>query len=352
MTVSRAALVLEPIDVLADARDDWRRLALASRNIFASWEWHDVWWRHFGRGRKLDAAICRTEDGRALIVLPVYRWLERPLRVARFLGHTTGDELGPIYASGHRGAVAAALTRYAVERQIQLVVAEHVPDAGSWKLELNARVLARSPSPSLELPFESWAGFLATRSANRRADVRRKERRLERDHAVTYRLTQTADELKRDLDTLFALHAARWGGETSFLRAEAFHREFAAIAFERSWLRLWTLEVDGHARAAWYGFRYAGVESYYQSGRDVSAEFSRYGLGLIVLSHSIRAALEDGMTEYRFLRGGERYKYHFTDSDRLVETFALPRCFVARGALGVAVGAWRLPLVRNLAARL
>ena len=351
-TGADATLFLEPIDVLAEAHDDWQRLALASRNIFASWEWHDAWWRHFGRGRTLDSTICRTADGRAVMVLPVYRPLERPLKVARFLGHTTGDELGPIYASSDRGAVAAALTRYVVERQIQLVVAEHVPDAARWTSELDARVLATSPSPSLELAFDSWAAFLATRSANRRADVRRKERRLERDHAVSYRLTQRPDELERDLDTLFALHTARWGGDTSFLRAEAFHREFAAIAFERGWLRLWTLELDRHPRAAWYGFRYAGVESYYQSGRDGSAEFDRYGLGLILLVHSIKAALEDGMSEYRFLRGGERYKYHFTDSDRTVETVALPRSLMARGAVGTAMRARRLPLVRALATRL
>ncbi len=81
----------------------------------------------------------------------------------------------------------------------------------------------------------------------------------------------TRIRLQDDLTVLFALHRARWGEGSPFLRFEAFHREFAAVALERGWLRLWFLELDDRPAAAWYGFRFAGVESYYQAGRDPSA---------------------------------------------------------------------------------
>jgi hypothetical protein len=35
------------------------------------------------------------------------------------------------------------------------------------------------------------------------------------------------------------------------------------------------LEADGQPVAAWYGLRFAGVESYYQAGRDVGGQVGR-----------------------------------------------------------------------------
>jgi CelD/BcsL family acetyltransferase involved in cellulose biosynthesis len=116
---------------------------------------------------------------------------------------------------------------------------------------------------------------------------------------------------------LFDLHSQRWGRRSEFYRLRGFHREFAAVAEERGWLRLWFLEMDGVAVAAWYGFRYAGVESFYQGGRDMA--WAEGGVGTVLLEHTIREAQREGMSEYRFLRGGEAYKDRLANgSDDLV----------------------------------
>ena len=65
------------------------------RSIFATWEWSEAWWRHFGRGRQLLLHACRSADGRLVSVLPLYVWRERPPRVLRFLGHGPSDEPRP-----------------------------------------------------------------------------------------------------------------------------------------------------------------------------------------------------------------------------------------------------------------
>ncbi len=156
---------------------------------------------------------------------------------------------------------------------------------------------------------------------------------------MEFRLAAEADRLQRDLDVLFDLHSARGGDQASHALAEAraaFQRDFAARALERGWLRLWFLELEGKPVAAWYGFRCGGVESYYQAGRDPAWDHA--SVGFILLAHSIRSALEDGMREYRFLRGGEAYKDRFTDDRGELETFV-----VARGLRGnAAAGAGRL----------
>ena len=49
----------------------------------------------------------------------------------------------------------------------------------------------------------------------------------------------------------------------------------------------------------------------------------------MLLAQTIRAAFEDGLEEYRFLRGGETYKSRFTDAGTAVETVV-----ASRGPLG------------------
>jgi CelD/BcsL family acetyltransferase involved in cellulose biosynthesis len=142
--------------------------------------------------------------------------------------------------------------------------------------------------------------------------------------------------LHEDLDLLFALHNARWpNAPSAFARHESFHREFAACALESGWLRLWFMEVDRTPVAAWYGFRFAGVEFGYQSGRDPALEDR--SVGFVLMVHSMREALHDGIREYRFLRGGEPYKRRFASEDRQVETIGWSRGLVGAAALQTAM---------------
>ena len=168
--------------------------------------------------------------------------------------------------------------------------------------------------------------------------MRRFPRKLGELGAVTYRLATDPERLQRDLDTLFGLHRARWGGaQTPFLQASAFHREFAELALRKGWLRLRFLEIDRRPVAALYGFRFAGAESAYQAGRDLA--FGNQPLGFVLLAHAVREALADGMREYRLLRGGAAYKERFATSDPGLETSGLPRGAWAQTLLEAALAA-------------
>ena len=120
----------------------------------------------------------------------------------------------------------------------------------------------------------------------------------------------------------------------------AFHQEFAGIALEHGWLRLWLAEIDGRTVAAWYGFRYGGAEWYYQSGRDPA--FERHSLGLVLLAHTIREAMNDGVREYKLLRGGEAYKDRFATDDQGLQTVAVGRCVLGRAVSRAVPAAARL----------
>jgi CelD/BcsL family acetyltransferase involved in cellulose biosynthesis len=337
-------LTLEPVEDPASLREEWNALAERAANLFATWEWADAWWRVYGEGRPLWITACRGPAGELVALLPLYLASRRPVRTLRFLGHGPADQLGPVCAPEHRQEAASALQRLlrSRSREWDLLIAERLAPAEGWPEAIGGHVVHTEESPSLTIGGLSFDEFLATRSRNFREQVRRRERKLRREHEVAFRLSDR-DRLEADLDALFSLHGARWEDDSDALAGARarFHRDFAMRALERGWLRLWLLEVDGAPRAAWYGFRFARRYWYYQSGRDPAWE--RQSVGFVLLAHTVRQAFDEGMLEYRLLRGGEEYKGRFSSDDYGVETLALPRGMAGRAALLAARAARAMP---------
>ncbi len=326
-------------------RADWSILAERSGNLFATWEWADVWWRHYGDGHRQATLRCVGPDDELVALLPLCVQKLGPLRIARFVGYGPADELGPVCAPGDLGRVSeiASEARHP-EVAWDVLLAERLPGDVDWPGALSGVELRRDSSPTIDIAGLDWNGYLATRSSNFRGQVRRKERKLLREQGLTYRLCDDEERLDADLDVLFALHGARWGEEGSDAfdsRRQAFHREFAAVALRNGWLRMWLAECDGRPVAAWYGFRFGGSEWYYQFGRD--PEWDRYSVGLVLLAHTLREAITDGLDTYRLLRGGESYKDRFATSDVGTVTVAAHNGAVGRVAVAAARGALRLP---------
>ena len=294
-----------------------------------------MWWRHFGTGSPF-VALVRGEGGEARALVALERRGARPLRLGRFMGHGPADQLGPVCPPGDPAGPEAVM---ALRSSFDLLLAERLPGS-EWADRLGGRVLQREASPVIAVPGGGWEAYLGARSSNLRSQLRRKERKLQREHGLRYRLSVDPDRIRTDLESLVRLHNARWGEERSAAlrsRAARFHFEFASVALERGWLRLWLAEAGDRPVAAWYGFRFGDAESYYQSGRDPAWE--RHSVGLVLLAHTIRESMNDGVSEYRLLRGGEPYKDRFATDDPGLETVVLPTG--AAGRLAAAGGtAW------------
>jgi CelD/BcsL family acetyltransferase involved in cellulose biosynthesis len=170
------------------------------------------------------------------------------------------------------------------------------------------------PCPRLALP-DSWDTYLGSLSSSRRQTVRRKERALLRDHAVTF--TDYAGRVDEGWEHLVRLHEQRWSGAGAFRDpgvAElqlAFAREMARR--ERLWLT--TLDVAGQPVAAWYGFSSEDTVYFYQSGR--APEWEGASVGAVLMGMMIRRAIERGFRWFDFLRGDDPYKRDWTDARRM-----------------------------------
>ena len=320
--------------------DDWRRLAEARGNVFVTPEWY----------RAVLAATAETpyavvvRRGDSLVgVLP----LVSDGGTLRFAGALFADWLHPAARVEDDAETARAAGAALADRDDwSMLVIDNVDAAAFWPRALAARRLAAvgggaapAPLPFATLPGD-WDAYLATRSRNLRSQLGRKLRALERDHRI---------EMRRggvdDLDLLFELHRRRRdtvGGFASSLvheEAQAFHRSFAAAADRRGWVRLWLLEADGTAVAAWYGWRIGARYAYYNAGFDPA--WADRSVGLVLLARTIRAAIEEGAAEYDFLLGGESYKERFATGERLATSLIVTPRFHPARALATADAALR-----------
>ncbi len=346
-------MITDP-DRLREIEGDWRSLAERRGNAFLTPEWYFAWLRSYGADADPAVIAVRDPAGELQGIMPMARDRASRPRSLRFGGANVADHLHPVAASlEEEGAVAAAAgARLGAEISgWSAIILDNVDvDAGWWRAMMSAAPLSlaavsyrQTTLPCIQLPA-SWEAYLASRSRNFRSQLGRKLRALERDHEVRFRRTQGAPELVSDLETFFRLHDARWedrGGSTSASeRTRKFHTDFTAAALERGWLRLWLMEVDGDPVAAWYGWRLGPRYSYYLAGFEPS--WSDASVGLVLLAHTVREAIDESASEYDLLLGEEAYKQRFATGTRPVETVVLARSFhPTRLLVGAEAALWR-----------
>jgi CelD/BcsL family acetyltransferase involved in cellulose biosynthesis len=324
------------LDLETEAVDAWREFAVERDNAHLTPEWIRAWLSEYGDQAAPVIAVARGEGGEVRGVLPLARLGAAGGAVLRFAGYNLGDIFHPACAEADDDEVAAeCLAAIATHDGPRwgAVLLDHVPAEATWPAVAAdaAGLVAGRPYreevlPFIELGEASWDDYLATRSRNMRSQVRRKTKALERDFEARYRL---ADEstLERDLDSLVSLHERRWEGrgESGALgeRPVRFHGGFAQAALGRGWLRLWILELGGKPAAAWYGWRLRDRYCYYQAGID--PDYEKQSLGVVLLGHTVRAAIDEGAPVYDMLRGDEDYKLRFVTGERRIRTIGLAR---------------------------
>jgi CelD/BcsL family acetyltransferase involved in cellulose biosynthesis len=325
--------VSRDVEILADPADEpglvdeWRALAEAAGNAFTTPEWYGAYARHYGADAPPFVVRVRDADGSLAGLLP----LCRSGRTVRFAGANVGDRFAPVAVAGREAevarAAAGALGRGAV---VLHNVGACAPWIGALGEGLRGRVAATrlrgSVMPFVPLTGHTWDTFLGARSRNFRSQVRRKERALVDGEGAKFRATAVPGEVRADVAEFFRLHNSRWdereGGSTiTSPTVHAFHEDFAAAALERGWLRMSFLEVEGTAVAALYAWRIGGRYAYFQAGFDTA--WADKSVGLVLMAHTVREAIEEGADEYDLLLGDETYKARFATDERAVETLVV-----------------------------
>jgi CelD/BcsL family acetyltransferase involved in cellulose biosynthesis len=329
---SRQLMITEPGQI-DEIEAQWRALAERRSNAFATPEWVRAWWSH-SADERFSLRIAALLRGDELVgVMPLAIDASRRPRAIRFAGAGLGDRFHPVAEPEDEPAVAAAAMALLQQEDLSrhMLMFENVEPDRPWLGELrraSPRRLAVTEQQSTELPYVpleglDWDGYLAQRSRGSRSNLRRRERVLVREHGMTLR-SAGEGSLEADLDHFFRLHAMRWAERGSSLdspRRQGVLRDFAAAAQRRGWLRLTVMEADGSPVAAMLGWRVGDSYAYYNSGFDPA--WSQRSVGTVLITSTIRAAIEEGASEYDFLLGTEDYKGRFAAASREAATVVL-----------------------------
>ena len=290
-----------------------------NRHIFATAEWHRLWWEEFGEGKDLFLLSIRRGDELVALV-PLYREEEAGKKVLRFIGGVDlTDYLGPICALEDRDDVAETLVSWLGETGVEWdefdahclpvpfgfaeFLVDHA-DRQGFEFTLDQE----ETSAVLRLP-KSWDDYLASLGSKQRHELKRKRRRLGRDHPDAKFRTTTVETLDADLKTFVDMHRGAEGHKGHFMSPDiaTFFERVARSFMEKGWLRLDFLEIGERAVASTFGFSAGHTFYLYNSAYEPDA--ARVSPGFVLVSELVKESIERGTKTFDFLRGPERYKY-------------------------------------------
>lgn len=354
MTPGLAVGSLRRLELPAGLEQEWRDLAVAAEDPFASPGWARAW-AHVMSEQSPHVLLCRRADGQLAGALPLVTTRRRRLVSP---GAGLADWTAPACHPEDAEEVGAALGAHLARAGVPCAVGRVEPDADWWRACVRAAhgggAVALTdgdpePMPVVALGRDERGHLTALRGKQRR-EIARLRRRLEDAHDVRIARVEGARESRETMAALLALHQRAWGAEAGDDVQLAFLLEFAAEAQRAGWLRLWQVETGGRIVAVLYGLRlgariFACVQAY-------DPALARFGVGTVLLRHAIESAAEEGAAVFDMLRGAEFHKRRYETSRRTVVPVVLTPPLSAGAAevrlRGVARDAWRrLPAERR-----
>jgi CelD/BcsL family acetyltransferase involved in cellulose biosynthesis len=300
---------------------EWKELMKRdpNRHIFSTPEWNKTWWAEFKDDKELYILTMRR-DGDIAALVPLYLKREAGKAILRFIGGIDlTDYLGPICSMEDRDPAAEATVEWLKDAPIgwDEFDAHNLPvpfgfgeflvdhaDRRGFDITLNQE----DTSAVLVLP-PSWEEYEGALDSKERHELRRKRRRLAREHPDVQMRSATEETLETDLKTFVEMHRGAEGMKGHFMRPEiaTFFERMAHAFMPLGWLRLDLLEIGGSAVAATFGFQLERAFYLYNSAYEPEAR--RLSPGLVLVSELVKRAIDEGREQFDFLRGPERYKY-------------------------------------------
>ncbi|MDN4174392.1 GNAT family N-acetyltransferase [Nocardioides sp. SOB77] len=286
------------------------------------------WWlRHVSRGTPTHLVVLAGDEPVGGIALTGRRVLGVELLRPAGHGVPCPDHVDLVAVPGHEEAVAEAFARWFARPGARVLDL-----AGAPERSLAAHALGVAATTMDVAPYEPLdGGFLASRSASFRRNVRRTETRLAR--AGVRQWTAAPATVEDALDAFEALHRDR-PDRAPLLAQMPRLRPALVEAVACGEARVDVLEVGGRSAAVSVAFVVAGRVALYQLARSTDREHD--GAGTALLVRVVEQAAAEGCHEVDLLRGEEAYKAGFASRQRV-----LTRVRAARGVRGrLLLAAW------------
>jgi CelD/BcsL family acetyltransferase involved in cellulose biosynthesis len=310
---------------------DWTGLVRADPDgtFFHTPRYLKLYWEEFGAADLQIALVRNGDDPVAAVVFDLDR------RRLSFLGGTeVTDYMGPVGLPAARDRAAKELmTAVAARGDWRSADLRGLVEEGSWLRALAAgaadaglqvAVEKEAVAPFLELP-RSFETYLASLSARRRHELRRKTRRLRAALPDARLIDATPDTLARDLDRFVELHRSSTGPKGRFMHPgmELFFRRLGHALLPDGTFRLVFLEAAGEKMAGAVAFRDRERLLLYNSAYDRAR--AALSPGIVLMMELLQESIDQGLRAVDMLKGNLSYKYQFGSRPRGVCRIELRR---------------------------
>ena len=306
-------------------REEWDALVeQVNGDLFSSFDWCAIWWKHFGRGRRLELYVARA--GQELVaVLPLFtetiRWGPLFLRVVRIVGcdHCVTTCNVTIRPDWFHPVISALMSALDGRVKWDLIHFGELPGYSEngqaladalRRCEYSGRVIFRDndyPHAVFDVP-STFERYLASLASKERRNVRRDERKLESEGGERSFGPGDKCELEQTFSRLIEMHQVHWnqrgrlGHFCEWPNIEPFYAEIAEALLERGRLVLVAVSSNGLLQAAEFGGQFGRRAHWITSSRREGVT-SRIGFCTLV-----RWALWRGVRQIDSLPGYYDYK--------------------------------------------
>jgi len=298
------------------------------------------WWQTRGGGEwpaEAQLAIVSAQEGEHLVgIAPLFVHADGNLNTLYLLGSKEiCDYLDVLVRPEHLPVFLPGLLEYLngtsniawnqlifhnlLETSATIPLLEKIAGGHGWQFRQECAM----PSPYIALPND-WETYLASLDKKQRHEIRRKMRRSAENLAVAWYFCNRADTLEEECEAFLQLMEMD-KEKKKFLTPAMREQQKLAMrwSFDEGILQLSFLEIEGKKAASYFCFDYGNKILVYNSGFD--PQFSQYSPGWVLLGNLLQWAIENGRSEFDFMRGDEDYKYRFGATDRRVVCAILQR---------------------------
>ena len=324
------------LDGFAALETEWNRLLKRSRynTIFLTHEWQTTWWRNLGEGDLWIVALRAPATNELVGIASLYLLQHKG---GRHAGKRVLSLVGCIEVSDYLDLIIMRDWEEPVYQDLLSWLCS--ADAPGWDVldlcnlpeasltyqtftaccagrGLQAQVSQEDVAPQFALPLHYETYLQEQVDKKQRHEIRRKQRRAEREAEVGFYMVNQSHSLEAEVDDFVALQRASREDKADFMTPQM-RRFFGAVAramLDAGYLRLGFLTLNGEKAATLFAFEYDRKFLLYNSGYDPDAH-SQLSPGWVLLAYTIQYAIAAGCQLFDFMQGNEEYKYRFGSQD-------------------------------------
>lgn len=328
-------MVETSFDDCASVAAEWDQLVLkVGGDIYMTYDWCRIWWKHYGTDRQLAIYLIRDQDHSLIGVLPVCierAWLGPvSLRVGKLVGSDSSLTLcQPIVEDTRAVDAFTHVLRDLLSRRCCDAVSlgplsdryEALPTLRSACVRLcDVGFIARDIPEGVHVRFTlppTFDAYLTSIGKRQRGNYRRQLRQLEKGRLLRNEVFSVPERLIPAFRAMRTLHAAQWravgkqGHFGDWPDSIAFNEELLTCLGQLGRARCQHITVDGQLICAQYCYVFGQTNYWRLPARAVGRSWDSLGVGTIGLVKQIEQAIGEGLGVVEAGIGSYDYKIQF-----------------------------------------